>query len=427
MDSALKLFAPSFTARDRYSLEGHHVPEVQLRALLLEQIHPDADALLSDAGFAVESHSRALDENELIAALAGVHVLGIRSKTQVSAEVLKAAPDLVAVGAFCIGTNQIDLEAAARRGITVFNAPFSNTRSVVELALAEIIALTRHLTDKNALMHQGVWDKSAEGAHEVRGRTLGIVGYGNIGTQLSVLAENLGMNVVYYDVVDRLSLSNARRCESMQELLAQADVVSLHVDGRYDNKSLFGAPEFELMKPGSLFLNLSRGFVVDYAALRSHLESGHLAGAAIDVFPVEPSGRGDEFVSEVRGLPNVILTPHIAGSTEEAQQDIARFVATKIRDLVVDGSTAMSVNMPRITLGQTPNTHRLTLVHRNIPGVLARINGIFAEHDANVEAQLLATHGEIGYVVTDIEIADTAQMVTELGELPETIRFRLLS
>jgi D-3-phosphoglycerate dehydrogenase len=403
------------------------VPDVQLRALLLEQIHPDADILLKEAGFEVDSRSRALDEDELLEALAGVHVLGIRSKTQVSAKVLEAASDLVAVGAFCIGTNQIDLGSAAQRGITVFNAPFSNTRSVVELALAEIIALTRHLTDKNALMHQGVWDKSAEGAHEVRGRTLGIIGYGNIGTQLSVLAENLGMNVVYFDVTDRLALSNARRCESMNELLAQADVVSLHVDGRYDNKNLFGAAEFALMKPGSLFLNLSRGFVVDYAVLREQLVSGHLAGAAIDVFPVEPSGRGDEFVSEVRGLPNVILTPHIAGSTEEAQQDIARFVATKIRDLVTEGSTAMSVNMPRIALGQTPDTHRLTLIHRNVPGVMARINGIFATHNANVEAQLLATLGEIGYVVTDIGTAYTTEMVTQLGALPETVRFRLLS
>jgi D-3-phosphoglycerate dehydrogenase / 2-oxoglutarate reductase len=403
------------------------VPEAAIRVVLLEQIHPDADALLRAAGYTVESGSRALDVDALIGALAGVQLLGIRSKTQVTARVLEAATDLVAVGGFCIGTNQIDLAAAARRGIAVFNAPFSNTRSVVELALAEIIALTRHLTDKNSLMHAGIWDKSAEGAHEVRGRTLGIVGYGNIGTQLSVLAENLGMNVIYYDVVDRLALSNARRCESLPELLTQADVVSLHVDGRHDNTNLFGATEFDAMKPGSLFLNLSRGFVVDYASLRLHIESGHISGAAIDVFPDEPTGRGDEFVSEVRGLPNVILTPHIAGSTEEAQQDIARFVATKFRDFMAEGSTAMSVNMPRITLRQNPGTHRMTLVHRNVPGVLARINGIFAAHDANVEAQLLATTGEIGYVVTDIGTAFTAEMVAQLGALPEAVRFRLLS
>jgi D-3-phosphoglycerate dehydrogenase / 2-oxoglutarate reductase len=403
------------------------VSDAAIRVLLLEQIHPDADALLREAGYTVESSSRAMDEDELIGALPGVQLLGIRSKTQVTARVLEAATDLEAIGAFCIGTNQIDLAAAARRGIAVFNAPFSNTRSVVELALAEIIALTRHLTDKNSLMHAGIWDKSAEGAHEVRGRTLGIVGYGNIGTQLSVLAENLGMNVIYFDVIDRLALSNARRCESLHELLTQADVVSLHVDGRHDNANLFGASEFEAMKNGSLFLNLSRGFVVDYASLRLHIESGHIAGAAIDVFPDEPSGRGDEFVSEVRGLPNVILTPHIAGSTEEAQQDIGQFVATKLRDFMVEGSTAMSVNMPRITLRQNPGTHRMLLVHRNVPGVLARINGIFAAHEANVEAQLLATTGEIGYVVTDIGSAFTTEMVAELGALPETVRFRLLS
>jgi D-3-phosphoglycerate dehydrogenase len=403
------------------------MPEAAIRVLLLEQIHPDADALLREVGYTVESGNRALSEDEVIGALPGVRLLGIRSKTQVTARVLEAATDLEAIGAFCIGTNQIDLAAAAQRGIAVFNAPFSNTRSVVELALAEIIALTRHLTDKNTLMHAGIWDKSAEGAHEVRGRTLGIVGYGNIGTQLSVLAENLGMNVIYYDVIDRLALSNARPCESLHELLAQADVVSLHVDGRHDNANLFGATEFDAMKTGSLFLNLSRGFVVDYASLRHHIESGHIAGAAIDVFPDEPSGRGDEFVSEVRGLPNVILTPHIAGSTEEAQQDIARFVATKFRDFMAEGSTAMSVNMPRIALRQTPGTHRMILVHRNVPGVLARINGIFAAHDANVEAQLLATTGEIGYVVTDIGSAFTSEMVAELGGLPETVRFRLLS
>jgi D-3-phosphoglycerate dehydrogenase len=407
--------------------DTERVSDTPIRVLLLEQIHPDADALLRDAGYAVETNTRALDEGELIGALVGVQLLGIRSKTEVTARVLEAATDLEAVGAFGIGTNQIDVAAATRRGIAVFNAPFSNTRSVVELALAEIIALTRRLTEKNSLMHAGIWDKSAEGAHEVRGRTLGIVGYGNIGTQLSVLAENLGMNVIYYDVIDRLALSNARRCQSMRELLAQADVVSLHVDGRRDNANLFGAAEFDAMKTGSLFLNLSRGFVVDYASLRQHIESGHIAGAAIDVFPDEPSGRGDEFVSEVRGLPNVILTPHIAGSTEEAQQDIGQFVATKLRDFMVEGSTAMSVNMPRITLRQNPGTHRMLLVHRNVPGVLARINGIFAAHDANVEAQLLATTGEIGYVVTDIGSALTTDMIAELEALPETVRFRSLS
>ena len=403
------------------------MPELPTRVLLLEQIHPEAEQLLVRAGFEVESIDRALDEDELIAALPGVHLLGIRSKTNVSARILDSTEDLVSIGAFCIGTNQIDLVAAAERGVTVFNAPFSNTRSVVELALAEIIAMTRRLFEKTSLMHAGVWDKSADGAHEVRGRTLGIVGYGNIGTQLSVLAENLGMSVIFYDTADRLALSNARRVSTLTELLAEADYVTLHVDGRKTNSNLFGDAEFAAMKPGSLFLNLSRGFVVDYAALRRHIESGHIAGAAVDVFPVEPKGRGDEFRSELRGLPNVILTPHIGGSTEEAQQDIGRFVAGKFRDFVLDGATSMSVNLPGITLGQPPDTHRLILIHRNVPGVLATINAIFAEHKANVEAQLLGTRGDIGYVVTDIASIFTDEMLAQLRSLPEAIRLRLLS
>jgi D-3-phosphoglycerate dehydrogenase len=401
------------------------VPSV--RVLLLEQIHPDAIALLTSAGFEVESLDRALDEDELIERIGGVTLLGIRSKTNVTQRVLEAAPDLIGVGAFCIGTNQIDLHAAAERGVTVFNAPYSNTRSVVELAIAEIVALTRRLADKNALMHAGVWDKSADGAHEVRGRTLGIVGYGNIGTQLSVLAEDLGMRVLFYDTSDRLALGNAHRCDSMADLLAESDVVTLHVDGRASNDSFFGAPEFATMKPGSLFLNLSRGFVVDYAALRDHIGSGHISGAAVDVFPVEPKKRGDEFVSELRGLPNVILTPHIGGSTEEAQQDIGRFVAGKFRDFVVDGATAMSVNLPGITLPQPPDTHRLILIHRNVPGVMATVNGILADHKVNVEAQLLGTRGDVGYVVTDIGATYTDEMLDQLRALPESIRLRVLS
>ncbi len=395
--------------------------------LLLEQIHPDASALLTSAGYQVESLDRALDEDELIDRIGDVTLLGIRSKTHVTARVLEAAPELVAVGAFCIGTNQIDLHAAAERGVTVFNAPYSNTRSVVELAVAEIVALTRRLTEKNALMHAGVWDKSADGAHEVRGRTLGIVGYGNIGTQLSVLAEDLGMRVLFYDTADRLALGNAHRCQSMDELLAESDVVTLHVDGRASNNNFFGEAEFARMRPDSLFLNLSRGFVVDYAALRDHIESGHIAGAAVDVFPVEPRKRGDEFVSELRGLRNVILTPHIGGSTEEAQQDIGRFVAGKFRDFVVEGATAMSVNLPGITLPQPPDTHRLILIHRNVPGVMATVNGILADHKVNVEAQLLGTRGDVGYVVTDVSATYTDEMLDQLRGLPETIRLRVLS
>jgi D-3-phosphoglycerate dehydrogenase len=397
------------------------------RALLLEDIHPDAAEYLGASGFAVSTLTRSLDEAELVDRIAGVAMLGIRSKTKVTERVLEAAPELVAVGAFCIGTNQIDLPAASERGVAVFNAPFSNTRSVVELALAEIVALTRRLTDKNTAMHAGVWDKSAAGAHEVRGRTLGIVGYGNIGTQLSVLAEALGMRVVFYDTADKLALGNARRCESMDELLRTADVVSLHVDGRASNSNLFGAEQLDAMRAGSLLLNLSRGFVVDAAALRQHIESGHLAGAALDVFQHEPKGRGDQFVSELRGLPNVILTPHIGGATEEAQADIGRFVAGKFRDFIAEGTTGMSVNLPGLGLPPLPTAHRLILIHRNVPGVLATINGIFAEHKANVDAQLLSTRGEIGYVVTDLASSYSQQMLDSVRSLPETIRLRVLS
>jgi D-3-phosphoglycerate dehydrogenase / 2-oxoglutarate reductase len=396
------------------------------RALLLEQIHPDAEEILRSSGFEVETVGRALDEDELVERLPGVTLLGIRSKTHVTKKVLAAAPSLIGIGAFCIGTNQIDLGAATEQGVTVFNAPFSNTRSVVELAIAEIISMTRRLTEKNALMHAGVWDKSADGAHEVRGRTLGIVGYGNIGTQLSVLAENLGMKVLFFDTADKLALGNARRCLTLPELLREADVVTLHVDGRPGNENLFGEGEFAEMRPGSLFLNLSRGFVVDYASLRKHIESGHIAGAAVDVFPVEPKGRGDEFKSELRGLPNVILTPHIGGSTEEAQQDIGRFVAGKFRDFVRDGSTSMSVNVPGLALPRAEDTLRLIHLHRNVPGVLARVNGLLAEGGVNVEAQLLGTRGEIGYVVTDSASGTTQAIVDQIRAMPETISLRVI-
>jgi D-3-phosphoglycerate dehydrogenase len=398
----------------------------RVRVLLLEQIHPQAAERLQSAGFEVTSLDRALDEAELVEAIADVHLLGIRSKTQVTDKVLSAAPNLLAIGAFCIGTNQIDLLSATEHGVTVFNAPFSNTRSVVELAIAKLIALTRRLTEKNELMHAGIWDKSADGAHEVRGRTLGIVGYGNIGTQLSVLAENLGMRVVFYDTADRLALGNAHRSNSLKELLHDSDVVSLHVDGRPENKHIFGAAEFAAMREGSIFLNLSRGFVVDYAALRHAIESGHIAGAAADVFPVEPKGRGDEFVSELRGLPNVILTPHIGGSTEEAQQDIGQFVANKFLDLVTEGSTALSVNLPGLGLPRRQGTLRLVHLHRNVPGVLARVNGILAEHEVNIEAQLLGTRGDVGYLVTDSVSGTTQAIVNQIRAMPETIRLRVL-
>jgi len=397
-----------------------------IRALLVENIHPDASARLAKEGYEVSTRPGALGEDELIDALRGVQLLGIRSGTQVSARVLDAAADLVAIGAFCIGVNQIDLAAASSRGVAVFNAPFSNTRSVVELALAEIIAMARRLPEKNAQMHAGLWDKSAAGSHEVRGRRLGIVGYGNIGTQLSVLAENLGMSVYFYDVADKLAIGNAKRCSTLAELLESVEAVTLHVDGRDGNRGFFGEAEFAAMRPRSLFLNLSRGFVVDHAALRRHITSGHIAGAAVDVFPDEPKSRGDEFVSELRGLPNVILTPHIGGSTEEAQQDIGEFVAGKLADYLASGATSLSVNLPGVILPVPGGSHRLVHLHRNVPGVLASINGVLAQHGVNVEGQMLRTKDELGYVLTDIGSEYSEAVLAELRAMPVTIRLRTL-
>ncbi|WP_306212311.1 phosphoglycerate dehydrogenase [Actinoplanes sp. RD1] len=403
------------------------IDQAKVRVLLLESIHPDAVSRLEAEGYQVESVRNALDEAELIERIPGVHLLGIRSKTQVTAKVLEAADSLVAIGAFCIGTDQIDLATASRAGVAVFNAPFSNTRSVVELALAEIIAMTRRLTEKNDLMHQGVWDKAANGSHEVRGRKLGIVGYGNIGTQLSVLAENLGMHVLFYDTADKLALGNAQRCATLDELLEQADVVTLHVDGRPGNAGFFGAEQLAKMKPGAIFLNLSRGIVVDHVDLRNALTSGHIAGAAVDVFPQEPKGRGDEFVSELRGLPNVILTPHIGGSTEEAQADIGDFVANKLTHFVQEGNTTLSVNLPSIALPAQSDMSRIVHVHVNMPGVLAQVNSILAEHQVNVEGQMLSTRGEYGYLITDISGSYSADVLDKLRGMSQTVRLRVLS
>jgi D-3-phosphoglycerate dehydrogenase / 2-oxoglutarate reductase len=397
-----------------------------VRVLLLENIHPDATAILTKAGYQVATADRALPEDELLARLAEVDVLGVRSTTQVPARAFEAAPHLLAVGAFCIGTNQIDVSAASAQGVAVFNAPFSNTRSVVELVVAEIISLQRGLTDKTRKMHEGVWDKSAKGSHEVRGRRLGIVGYGNIGSQLSVLAEALGMSVWFYDSADKLALGNAKRCSSLEELLETVDIVTLHVDGRPTNRGLFTDAEFSRMVQGSIFLNLSRGFVVDHAALRAHIESGHIVGAAIDVFPSEPKRRNEPFVSELRGLANVILTPHVGGSTEEAQQDIGRFVAGKLNDYLEAGSTALSVNLPNLVLPAEAGEFRLTHVHANVPGVLAAVDSLFASHGMNIEGQYLGTRGDIGYVITDTPTDFAPDLLEAFNEMPATIRLRVL-
>jgi len=392
-----------------------------VKALLLENIHPEAVRTLTERGFEVATRSGALGEDELIEALAGVDLLGIRSTTHVTARVLAARPQLMAIGAFCIGTNQIDLDAASEAGVACFNAPFSNTRSVVELAIAEIIALARRLTEKDRLMHAGTWDKSAKGAHEVRGRTLGIVGYGNIGSQLSVVAESLGMRVIFYDVVDKLALGNARRMDSLEALLAEAETVSLHVDGRPGNAGFFGETEFAQMRERALFLNLCRGFVVDHRALAEHLRSGHIAGAAVDVFAEEPKRAGDPFVNELQNIPNVILTPHIGGSTQEAQEDIGRFVAGKLADYAQSGATILSVNLPQVQATPT-QALRVLHLHHNVPGVLARFNQVFADHGTNIDLQTLATRGSYGYVITDIDRAQAPAVLDELATLDETVR-----
>ena len=392
--------------------------------MLLENIHPVAAAAFERAGLEVDARSGSLSEEELVAALPGVSVLGIRSNTTVTPAVLEAGKDLLAVGCFCIGTNQVHLDDAAARGLAVFNAPFSNTRSVVELVLGEIVALARRLTEKTQRMHEGVWDKSAKGSHEFRGRTLGIVGYGNIGTQLSNIAEAIGMRVIFFDTSDRLAHGNARRVGTLEELLAEADVVSIHVDGRPGNAGLFGAERFAMMKPGAVFINASRGMVVDDAALRDHILSGHLSGAAIDVFPLEPKAQGDPFDSPLRGLDNVILTPHVGGSTQEAQEEIGHFVANKLLGFVGAGSTELSVNLPQVSAPQPHGAFRMGYLHENLPGVLAEINRLLAETGANVIGQSLSTRGEQGYVLTDTDAVLSEDTLSALRRSAQTIWLR---
>lgn len=401
-------------------------PKSKINVLLLENIHPKAHRLFEEDGFHVETVSGSLSPQELAARIKDVFILGIRSKTTIDAAVLSSARHLLAIGAFCIGTNQIDLKACTQKGIAVFNAPFSNTRSVVELALGEIIMLFREVYDKCARLHAETWEKQAHASYEVRGKKLGIIGYGKIGSQLSVLAEALGMQVYYYDIAERLALGNARKCETLEELLAVADVVSVHVDGRPENHHLIGAAEFDCMKPGVLFLNLSRGFVVDLEALTANLRSGKVRGAAIDVFPEEPLQNRAQFYSPLCGLPNVILTPHIGGSTEEAQEHIAQFVPTRIIDFINRGSTLMSVNFPNLQLPPFSGAHRLIHIHANVPGILAQINHILAQNGINIVGQYLKTNEEIGYVITDIATNYEHQVLAEIRAIPHTIKFRVL-
>ena len=396
------------------------------KALLLENIHPDAAARFHSAGYEVESLPHSLDESALRAKLSAISVLGIRSKTKITAPLLLHAPELDAIGAFCIGTDQLDLDACAKTGIAVFNAPYSSTRSVVEMVLGEILLLARGAFAKSEKLHRGEWDKSASGSNEVRGKKLGIIGYGKIGSQLSVLAEALGMEVYFHDVDVKLVLGNARKCRSLAQLLKTADFITLHVDGRADNRNLIGRREFQQIKPGAIFINASRGFVVDDQALADAIKSGRVRAAAVDVFPREPKGNQEKFESPLQKFEQVILTPHVAGSTEEAQQDIGSFVSERIVEYVRDGSTLHSVNFPGVQLPKVNGAHRLIHIHENIPGMLAQINHVLAAHSANILGQYLKTADAIGYAITDIGSAYRGKILDDLKRIPHTIKFRVL-
>ena len=406
----------------RYSLD-----KSKIKVLLLEGVDPSAVELFHQAGYSqVEYLKGALDDAELLEKIRDVHFLGIRSRTQLTADVLSRAEKLVAVGCFCIGTNQVDLGAAEARGIPVFNAPYSNTRSVAELVTGEYLLLLRGIPAKNAKAHRGEWDKSAANSVEARGKTLGIVGYGHIGTQVGIIAESLGMQVCYYDIENKLSLGNARQVSSLHELLAKADVVSMHVPETPETRDMMGAEQFAAMKPGAIFLNASRGTVVDIDALVSALESGHLSGAAIDVFPVEPATNKDPFSSPLQRFDNVLLTPHIGASTFEAQQNIGSEVANKLIRYSDNGSTLTAVNFPEVSLPVQGQVSRLLHIHHNQPGVLNRINQAFASEGINIAAQYLQTSANIGYVVVDIESERSEEALAMLKEIDGTIRARIL-
>ena len=406
----------------RLSLERN-----KLKVVLLEGIHPSAvEAFTADGYTQIESHPKALEGEALVEAIRDAHFVGLRSRTQLTAGVLEQAQKLVAVGAFCIGTNQIALEAAARRGVPVFNAPFSNTRSVAELVLAEIIMLMRGIPEKNALLHQGGWMKSAANSFEVRGKTLGIIGYGHIGTQIGLMAEHMGMRLVFYDIETQLPLGNARQLSSLDELLAGSDVVSLHVPETPSTKNMMDAARIAKMKRGSFLINASRGTVVDIDALAAALEAKHILGAAIDVFPVEPKGNEGEFQSPLIRFPNVLLTPHIGGSTGEAQESIGREVASKLIRYSNNGSTLSAVNFPEVSLPAHPGLCRLLHIHRNVPGMLTRINERLSNAGINIAGQYLQTNQHVGYVVVDVESGSSTEALNEVQAIEGTIRARVL-
>jgi D-3-phosphoglycerate dehydrogenase len=399
----------------------------KIKFLLLEGIHPSAVATLQQAGYSnIEEHPKALPTAELKAAIADAHFVGLRSRTQLNQEVLAEARKSVEVGCFCIGTNQVDLDAATRHGVAVFNAPFSNTRSVAELVLAEAILLLRGVAEKNAAAHRGQWLKSASNAFEIRGKRLGIIGYGNIGMQLGVLAEGLGMQVQFFDVVNKLPLGNARQVPSLNQLLANSDVISLHVPETGSTRNLIGARQIEQMQPGAIVINASRGTVVDIDALAAGLESGHLGGAGIDVFPVEPRSNDDEFISPLRRYDNTFLTPHIGGSTVEAQENIGMEVAEKLARYSDNGTSTSSVNFPEVALPEHAGSHRLLHIHHNVPGVMSAINAVFSENNLNITAQFLQTNELLGYVVIDVDAEYSEMALNKLANIDGTIRSRVL-
>jgi D-3-phosphoglycerate dehydrogenase / 2-oxoglutarate reductase len=399
----------------------------KIKFLLLEGVHQSAVNTLNQQGYTnIEYLKTALDEDTLIEKIHDAHFVGLRSRTQLTRRVFENAPKLIAAGCFCIGTNQVDLKAAQEHGVAVFNAPFSNTRSVAELVIAEAILLLRNIPQKNAVCHRGGWDKSAIGSYEIRGKTLGLIGYGSIGSQTSVLAEGLGMKVQFFDVVTKLPLGNATQIRELDELLKTSDIVSLHVPETASTQDMIGAREIGLMKKGAILLNASRGTVVDIDALANAIKSKHLSGAAIDVFPEEPKANDDEFISPLRGLDNVILTPHIGGSTMEAQENIGVEVAEKLIKYSDNGTTTSSVNFPEVALPGHPDAHRLLHVHANVPGILSAINKIFSDNKINIASQYLQTNEKVGYVVVDINSEYSEAALEQLKAIPGTIRCRVL-
>ncbi|MBN1962779.1 MAG: phosphoglycerate dehydrogenase [Deltaproteobacteria bacterium] len=410
-----------------FDAKTHILSSGRINVLFLENLHANTKEILASEGFQVESLQNALSEEALIEKLQGVHVLGIRSKTLVTQKVLENAKELLTVGCFCIGTNQVDIDAAQLHGIPVFNAPFANTRSVAELMIAEIILLARQLGDRSSDLHKGKWRKTAEHSYEIRGKTLGIVGYGHIGSQVGVLAELMGMRVIYFDVVNKLPMGNNRAVSDLFELLRMADFVCLHVPETAQTRHLIGTPEIKQMKAGSYLLNSSRGAVVDISALSDALKSKHLFGAAVDVYPEEPEGQTDSFVTELQGLANVLLTPHIGGSTLEAQAAIGREVGEALANFITRGSTSGAVNFPQLDLPRSKGTHRILNVHKNVPGVLRDINKIVSDHNANIHSQMLSTDARIGYLIMDLDHDVSVDVCAAISKLSTNLRTRIVS